>query len=68
MYWIVDFYSICKLFTVEMRQSWKQLQSSVAETIASFLLSESFLIYTFRFYSSLLAFFFFCRNVCIGVR
>jgi hypothetical protein len=42
MYWNFDFYSICKLSTLEVRQRWKQLQSSVAETISSFLLSESF--------------------------
>jgi hypothetical protein len=36
MYWNFDFYSIRKLFTAEVRQRWKQLQSSVAETIASF--------------------------------
>jgi hypothetical protein len=36
MYWNSDFYSICRLFTVEVWQRWKQLQSSVAETIASF--------------------------------
>jgi hypothetical protein len=27
------FYSICKLFTVEVRQRWKRLQGSSAETI-----------------------------------
>jgi hypothetical protein len=30
------FYLICKLFTVEVWQRWKQLQSSIAETTASF--------------------------------
>jgi hypothetical protein len=43
---LFDFYSLCELFTVEVRQRWKQLPGSVAETIASFLLSKSFLIYT----------------------
>jgi hypothetical protein len=33
MYWNFDFYTICKLFTVQERQRWKQLQSTVAETI-----------------------------------
>jgi hypothetical protein len=33
-YWNFDFYSIYKLFTVDVRQRWKELQSSVAETIA----------------------------------
>jgi hypothetical protein len=28
----VDFFSICKLFTTEVWQRWKQLQSSIAET------------------------------------
>jgi hypothetical protein len=32
MYWNFDFYSICKLFTVEVQQRWKQLQSNAAET------------------------------------
>jgi hypothetical protein len=54
MYWNFDFHSICKLFTVQVRQRWKQLQSNVAETVASFLLSESFLICTFSQYSSFL--------------
>jgi hypothetical protein len=31
-----DFYSICKLFLLEVWQRWKQLQNSVAETISSF--------------------------------
>jgi hypothetical protein len=42
MYCNFDFYSICKLFTVEVRQRWKRLQSSVAETMASFLFSGYF--------------------------
>jgi hypothetical protein len=36
MYWNFDFYLICKLFIVEVRQHWKQLQTSVAVTIVSF--------------------------------
>jgi hypothetical protein len=39
MYWNFDSYSICQLFTAEVRQRWKQLRCSVAETTASFLLS-----------------------------
>jgi hypothetical protein len=29
MYWNFDSYSICKLFTVEVQQRWKRLQSIV---------------------------------------
>jgi hypothetical protein len=36
MYWNCDFYSVCKLFTVEVWQRRKKLQSSVAETIERF--------------------------------
>jgi hypothetical protein len=53
MYGNFDFYSISKLFTVEVRQRWKQLKSRVAETTASFLLGGSFRIYNFSHYSSI---------------
>jgi hypothetical protein len=36
MYWNFNFFSISRLFAVEVRQRWKQLLSSVAETTASF--------------------------------
>jgi hypothetical protein len=52
MHWNFYFYSICKLFTVEVQQRRKQLQRSVAETTAHFLLSKSFLVCTFSQYSS----------------
>jgi hypothetical protein len=45
-------YDFCKLFNVEVRQRWKRLQSSATETIANFLLSESFLACAFNYYSS----------------
>jgi hypothetical protein len=36
---------ICKVFPADLRQRWKQLQSSLAESIAIiFLLNESFLV------------------------
>jgi hypothetical protein len=42
---------LCQLFTVEVWQRWKHLQSSAAETIANFLLSGSFLMCTLGHYS-----------------